>query len=83
MAACPKVELNKEQLNTRTDEVIRHQTFKTNELPNCQFAAHCVAEFFLSFSKNKMPKGEKFKWNEASRYQVLELGEVDNVTMKY
>ena len=27
-----------------------------------------------------MPKEEKFKWNEASRYQVLELGEVDNVT---
>lgn len=27
-----------------------------------------------------MPKEEKFKWNEASRYQVLELGEVDHVT---
>lgn len=80
MAACPKVQLNNEQLNTHTDEVIRHQTFKTNELPNFQFAAYCVADFFLYFSKNKMPKEEKFKWNEASRYQVLELKEVDYVT---
>ena len=56
MAACPKVQLNKEQLNTRTDEVIRHQTFKTNELPNCQFAAHVLPNFSYLFRKTKCRK---------------------------
>lgn len=45
-----KVQHDKEKLNTYADKVIRHQTFiKINELPNCQFAAHCVADLFLFF----------------------------------